>query len=58
MNKFYKSAGDAMKAAYELSQRLGRRVWRHQITDSNGATRWYVSLEQTPTNALQGLAAG
>lgn len=57
MNKKYTNAADAMHAAYELSQKLGRPVWRHITFNEHGAPRWYVSLSQTHHNALQELAA-
>lgn len=57
MNKTYTNAADAMRAAYELTQKLGRPVWRHMAHTKHGAPRWYISLSQTPHNALQELAA-
>lgn len=57
MTKTYSSASDAMRAAYELSQRLGRPVWRHTANDKRGKPYWYVSLDRTPHIALQELVA-
>jgi len=52
MNKIYRDASLAMHAAYELSQRLHRPVWRHTGVDSRGALVWVVSLEKDPVIAL------
>jgi hypothetical protein len=52
MNKTYADAADAMRAAYELSQKLGRPVWRHITLNKHGAPCWYISLNKTPHNAL------
>lgn len=57
MNKTYANAADAMHAAYELSQKLGRPVWRHITLNKHGAPCWYISLNKAPHNALQELAA-
>lgn len=57
MNQVFTDANVAMKAAYELSQRLHRPVWRHTGVDSRGATVWVVSLESDAATALQGLVA-
>lgn len=54
-NQIYTDAGAAMHAAYELSQRLHRPVWRHTGVDSRGAFVWVVSLEKDAQIALQGL---
>lgn len=54
-NQIYTDAGAAMHAAYELSQRLHRPVWRHTGVDSRGVIVWVVSLEKDPQVALQGL---
>lgn len=51
-NQIYTDASAAMKAAYELSQRLHRSVWRHTGVDGRGATVWVVSLEKDPVIAL------
>lgn len=52
MNQVFTDANVAMKAAYELSQRLHRPVWRHTGIDSRGATVWVVSLENDAAIAL------
>lgn len=57
MSQIYKDASEAMHAAYQLSQRLHKPVWRHQGVDSRGATIWVVSLEGDAAIALQGLLA-
>ncbi len=57
MNQVFTDANVAMKAAYELSQRLHRPMWRHTGVDSRGATVWVVSLESNAATALQGLVA-
>ena len=51
-NQIYTDAGAAMHAAYELSQRLHRPVWRHTGVDSRGAFVWVVSLEKDAQIAL------
>lgn len=57
MTEFFNNAADAMQAAYELSQLLRRPVWRHITHDKHGKPLWYISLNRTPQNALQELAA-
>jgi hypothetical protein len=57
MNQIYRDASAAMHAAYALSQRLHRPVWRHTGVDSRGATVWMVSLESDAAIALRGLVA-
>ncbi len=52
INQVYRDASLAMKAAYELSQRLHKPVWRHTGVDSRGAFVWVVSLEKDPAIAL------
>jgi hypothetical protein len=56
-NTTYTSASAAMHAAYELSQLIKRPVWRHITRDRRGAPLWYISLNETPLNALQDLTA-
>ncbi len=58
MNQVYHDASLAMHAAYKLSQRLRRPVWRHTGVDSKGAFVWVVSLEKDAQIALQGLVGG
>jgi hypothetical protein len=55
MNQVFTDASAAMHAAYELSERLHRPVWRHTGVDSRGSTIWVVSLEGDAAIALQGL---
>jgi hypothetical protein len=57
MNQVYRDASEALHAAYELSERLHRPVWRHTGVDSRGATVWVVSLERDAAIALQGLVS-
>jgi hypothetical protein len=57
MNQVYRDVSLAMHAAYALSQRLHRPVWRHTGVDSRGATVWVVSLEKDPVIALGGFLA-
>ena len=52
MNQIFTDANAAMHAAYKLSERLHRPVWRHTGVDSRGATVWVVSLEKDPVIAL------
>lgn len=56
MNQVYRDASDALHAAYALSNRLHKPVWRHQGVDSSGATVWVVSLESDAAIALQELS--
>lgn len=53
MNQIYRDASAAMHAAYELSQRLHRPVWRHTGVDGRGVFVWVVSLEKDPKIALE-----
>lgn len=53
MNQVYHDANAAMHAAYELSRRLHKPVWRHTGVDSRGASVWVVSLEKDAEIALQ-----
>ena len=57
MNNVYKSASDAMTAAYELSRATGRRVWRHAVDNKWGVGHWVVSFISTPPAASQELTA-
>jgi hypothetical protein len=57
MNRLYTTAPAAMVAAYELSMLTHKRVWRHQVTDKHGNTRWLVTLNENAQNALQELTA-
>lgn len=57
MNQVYHDASLALHAAYELSKRLHKPVWRHTGVDSRGATVWVVSLEKDAVIALGELAA-
>lgn len=57
MNQIYTDASLALHAAYQLSQRLRKPVFRHTGIDSRGATIWMVSLEGDAAIALQGLLA-
>lgn len=52
MSQVFTDASAAMHAAYELSERLHRPVWRHTGVDSRGATVWVVSLERDAAIAL------
>lgn len=52
MNQIFTDASAAMHAAYELSERLHRPVWRHMGLDSRGASVWIVSLEKDAAIAL------
>jgi len=52
MNQVYYNASDALSAAYALSQRLHKPVWRHTGVDGRGAFVWVVSLEKDPQIAL------
>lgn len=56
MNQVYTDASEALHAAYQLSKRLHKPVWRHTGVDSRGASVWVVSLEKDAAIALQGLA--
>jgi len=53
MNQVYHDASLALHAAYELSKRLHRPIWRHTGIDSRGATVWVVSLEKDAAIALE-----
>lgn len=57
MNQVFRDASDALHAAYALSKRVHRPVWRHQGVDSRGAPVWVVSLEKDAAIALEGLLA-
>lgn len=57
MKQLYKSAAEAMRAAFELSKLLGRPVWRHMGVDKRGTTVWIVSLDKDSQNALQEVLA-
>ena len=57
MNKFYTTASEAMHAAYQLARETGRRVWRHAVESKHGVTRYIISLDKDPQNALGSLAA-
>ncbi|CRM46045.1 hypothetical protein [Pseudomonas sp. 44 R 15] len=57
MNQIYYGASDAMRATYELSQRLHRPVYRHVALDDRGATVWLVTLERDLDTALQAFSA-
>lgn len=53
MNQVYRDANAAMHAAYALSKRLCKPVWRPQGVDSRGAPVWVVSLEKDAAIALE-----
>lgn len=55
MNQIFTDASAAMHAAYALSERLHKPVYRHTGVDSRGATVWVVSLERDAAIALQGV---
>ncbi|MGY2165749.1 hypothetical protein HX799_01225 [Pseudomonas tolaasii] len=57
MNQIYYDASEAMKAAYELSQRLHKPVYRHVCLDDRGATVWLVTTEKDVDTALQEFSA-
>ncbi len=57
MNQVYHDASLAMSAAYALSQRLHRPVYRHVALDDRGATVWLVTLERDLDTALQAFSA-
>jgi len=53
MSRIYHDASEAMRAAYELSQRIHKPVYRHVCLDDRGATVWLVTLERDLDTALQ-----
>lgn len=57
MNTIFKSAADAMAMAYAIAHESGRRVWRHTVFTETGASRWIISFNSDPQNALQELTA-
>ena len=57
MSTIYNSAAEAMAAAYALARVSGKRVWRHAIETKYGVTRWVLSFNGDPQNALQELTA-
>jgi len=52
MNQVFTDASLALHAAYQLSQRLHKPVWRHAGVGSRGAPVWVVSLEKDAVIAL------
>ncbi|MGC6371341.1 hypothetical protein [Pseudomonas sp. S2.OTC.A_B10] len=57
MNQIYYDASEAMKAAYTLSQRLHKVIYRHVCLDDRGTTVWLVTLERDLDVALQAFSA-
>jgi hypothetical protein len=57
MDKLFTTASEAMHAAYALSKSTGKRVWRHVVESKYGVTRYIVSFDKDPQNALQELTA-
>lgn len=56
-NQIYYNAGEAMHAAYELSQRLHRAIYRHVCVDDRGVTAWLVTTERDLDTALATFSA-
>lgn len=52
MSQVFTDASAAMNAAYALSERLHKPVYRHMGLDSRGASVWIVSLEKDAAIAL------
>ena len=57
MNNIYSNAAEAMAVAYALARQSGKRVWRHTIESTYGATRWLVLFDSDPQSVTQGLTA-
>ncbi|MDQ0121545.1 hypothetical protein J2W17_000482 [Pseudomonas lini] len=57
MNTLFETASEAMSAAYELAKTTGKRVWRHAVESKYGVTRYIISFNKDPQNALGSLAA-
>lgn len=57
MNQVYRDANAAMHAAYALSKRLHKPLWRLQGVDSRGAPAWVISLEKDAAIALGGVSS-
>jgi hypothetical protein len=57
MNTLIDDPNMAMHVAYSVAQQTGRRVWRHTVLNSYGATRWLVSFNSDASAALQEVTA-
>ena len=57
MNTIYSNAAEAMAVAYAIAKESGMKVWRHALETQFGATRWVLSFDSDPQNALGSLTA-